>query len=819
MNILRHSALLIGSLMLTSGSIQAATYDLCVGETQTNIPSVPLAVRMWGYGIDTGGTCNATVPGPQLDVPVGDSTLTINLRNTLPNDATSVMVPGQGLPSVGGTPVTFTDPQGRDRIRSFVAETAPGTTGVYTWNNIKPGTYPYQSGTHVQVQVQMGLYGAMIHNEAANTAYPGVTYDQDKVLIYSAIDPVLHEAVNNGEYGANCANPALNPATGNYECAMTSTVVYKPKYFLVNGATYNVGSLPEDIGPAGTTTLLRMINMNLDTLAPMLLGDTMDLVAESGYPYPYPRRQYSVNLAPGQSKDGLVTLGEGSTKLSLFDRRLNTTIAGGVGGGLVNKFIVSGNATTGDPLYYFSMFANLTHRNGTTVVGGLSVENRDVVSFNPATGAWAMVLDGSLYNLVEASDGTTMANIDALHVYADGRMMLSFSEPVTVPGIATTVDDSDLVLFDPSNLGSEFSIAYTGAELNLTTDSEDIDALSIDVNGDLQISTAGSAIVPGIYGSAKDEDVMRYSQATHTWAIMFDGSDLSSDFIAGTANIDALTHPDANKLLFSIAGNQSPLAGVLNTTDADILLYSGSFGLNNTTGLLETRLDMSVASSLPVYADIAAMSWSSGLPYVNSAPITGNDVYSLDLRLNSTLTVAAPGVLANDTDPDMSTLSVQAQSIATTLGGTLNISADGSFIYTPPAITSGTDTATYMADDGFGGVTSGNITINVDTSAPPVNEPPVVVLDQVSTLINTPVVINILANDTDNTGNIDPASVIIVKDPTQGGIITDINPLTGEVTFTPALNFVGTDIFKYRVRDDSGQISLLAKVRINVISN
>ncbi|WP_428033783.1 Ig-like domain-containing protein [Amphritea sp.] len=819
MNILRHSALLIGSLMLTSGSIQAATYDLCVGETQTNIPSVPLAVRMWGYGIDggTGTTCNATVPGPQLDVPVGDTSLTINLRNTLPNDATSVMVPGQGLPSVGGTPVTFTDPQGRDRIRSFVAETAPGTTGVYTWNNIKPGTYPYQSGTHVQVQVQMGLYGAMVQNEAANTAYPGVAYDQDKVLIYSAIDPVLHDAVNNGEYGANCANPALNPATGNYECLMTSTIDYKPKYFLVNGATYNVGSLPEDIGPAGSTTLLRMINMDLDTHAPVLLGDTMDLVAESGYPYPYPRRQYSVNLAPGQSKDALITLGEGTTKLSLFDRRLNTTIAGGVGGGLVNQFAVSGAAASTDPLYYFSMFANLTTRNGTTLVGGLSIENRDVASFDPATGVWTLVLDGSAYNLVEASDGVTMANIDALHVFADGRMMLSFSEPTIVPNLGS-VDDSDLILFNPSNVGNEFSIAYTAVELGLDTDAEDIDALSVDVNGDLLISTVGGAYVTGLTQNAYDEDVIRFSQATRTWEQMFDGSDLSSDFNAAAADIDALTHPDANQLLFSIVGNINPFVGIPSTTDEDILSYSGSFGLNNTTGQLKKRLDMTVDAGLPGYADITAMSWSSGLPYVNSAPVAVNDVYNLDLRLNVSLAVAAPGVLANDSDPDMNSISIQAESKATTLGGTLDITADGSFIYTPPAITSGIDTVSYTVNDNYGGVTQGTITINVDTSTNPVNEAPITVKDRVSTTLNTAIEIDVLANDTDNTGIINPSTLVITLEPTQGGTAV-VNPATGVVTFTPALNFVGTDVFKYRVRDEFGLISRPGKVIVNVTTN
>ena len=46
-------------------------------------------------------------------------------------------------------------------MRSFDAETAAGGSGSYTWTGVKEGTYLYHSGTHPQVQVQMGLYGAL----------------------------------------------------------------------------------------------------------------------------------------------------------------------------------------------------------------------------------------------------------------------------------------------------------------------------------------------------------------------------------------------------------------------------------------------------------------------------------------------------------------------------------------------------------------------------------------------------------------------------------------------------------------------------------
>src|SRR5207302_1728495 len=64
-----------------------------------------------------------------------------------------------------------------------------------------------------------------------------------------------------------------------------------------------------------------------------------------------------------------------------------------------------------------------------------------------------------------------------------------------------------------------------------------------------------------------------------------------------------------------------------------------------------------------------------------------------------TLTVAAPGVLANDTDPDGDALTaVLATSPA---HGALTLNADGSFTYTPSAGFSGSDSFTYQAYDGF----------------------------------------------------------------------------------------------------------------------
>ena len=62
------------------------------------------------------------------------------------------------------------------------------------------------------------------------------------------------------------------------------------------------------------------------------------------------------------------------------------------------------------------------------------------------------------------------------------------------------------------------------------------------------------------------------------------------------------------------------------------------------------------------------------------------------------LAVAAPGVLANDSDADGDALTVRLAGNAA--HGTLTLQPNGSFSYTPAAGFTGTDAFTYVASDG-----------------------------------------------------------------------------------------------------------------------
>src|SRR5262249_32481123 len=102
---------------------------------------------------------------------------------------------------------------------------------------------------------------------------------------------------------------------------------------------------------------------------------------------------------------------------------------------------------------------------------------------------------------------------------------------------------------------------------------------------------------------------------------------------------------------------------------------------------------------------------------VNDPPVAGNDAYSTDE--DNTLTVAAPGVLANDTDVDGDALA--AVLVSGPSHGTVTLNGHGSFTYAPAANYNGTDSFSYKASDGQADSNVATVSLTVN----PVNDPPV----------------------------------------------------------------------------------------------
>jgi CshA-type fibril repeat protein len=171
---------------------------------------------------------------------------------------------------------------------------------------------------------------------------------------------------------------------------------------------------------------------------------------------------------------------------------------------------------------------------------------------------------------------------------------------------------------------------------------------------------------------------------------------------------------------------------------------------------------------------------------VNDPPVAANDTASTN---EDTPVTIAP--LVNDSDVDGGPLSIAT---ATAVNGRVTINPDGTITYTPNANFNGIDTITYAVGDGNGGFDTATITVTVA----PVNDPPIALPDAATINQNTPTVINVLANDRDIEG--DPLTVTAAS-AANGSVVVNAD---GTITYTPAVNFTGTDTITYTVSDGRG---------------
>jgi FtsP/CotA-like multicopper oxidase with cupredoxin domain len=197
------------------------------------------SIYSWGY--THSGTMQ--LPGPTLIVTAGD-TVTVELANNLPAAAgnVSIVFPGQGeVTASGGV-------QG-----DLVREAQTGGTVSYTFTASEPGTYQYHSGTQPDLQVEMGLYGALIvrpqnHTDTGTCTspvivtggkafdHPDACYDREYLYLLSEIDIHIHQAA---EAQANGPGPIVLPAGA-----------YHSEYWLLNGRAG-----PDSMAPDGTDIL------------------------------------------------------------------------------------------------------------------------------------------------------------------------------------------------------------------------------------------------------------------------------------------------------------------------------------------------------------------------------------------------------------------------------------------------------------------------------------------------------------------------------------------------------------------------------------
>jgi gliding motility-associated-like protein len=209
---------------------------------------------------------------------------------------------------------------------------------------------------------------------------------------------------------------------------------------------------------------------------------------------------------------------------------------------------------------------------------------------------------------------------------------------------------------------------------------------------------------------------------------------------------------------------------------------------------------------------------------VPEPPVATDDIKSAGKN-----TVVTGNLVSNDSDPESNTLTVASFSIAGvngpfTLGstitipnvGTMRVNSDGSYVFTPLPIYSGSvPVLTYTVSDGNGGTDTGALSITViDT-----NTPPNAANDPVAATEDTPRSGNVLSNDSDANGDALTVVSFVVGSTTYPAGATATIPNVGTISlaangafiFTPFTNYNGTvPAINYTITDGLGGVATAA---------
>jgi len=183
--------------------LEGNSFQFTAKDGHISTPDGP-SVYFWGYSDDNGSGA-VQYPGPTLILEQGVP-VTIELRNTIPDKGTadptdlipvSIVFPGQSVMASGGQEGLLT----REAV-------LPTDVVTYEFTPAEPGTYLYHSGTRPDLQIEMGLFGAIIVRPigfdpmmpAMRKAYAEdwTRYDREFLFLQSEMDVRPHKLAEFG---------------------------------------------------------------------------------------------------------------------------------------------------------------------------------------------------------------------------------------------------------------------------------------------------------------------------------------------------------------------------------------------------------------------------------------------------------------------------------------------------------------------------------------------------------------------------------------------------------------------------------------------
>ena len=551
-------------------------------------------------------------------------------------------------------------------------------------------------------------------------------------------------------------------------------------YVIQTGAAVSGDPLYNGLDPADVGVLNRDdegIGFTVDPTSGLVTtesggSDTFTVVLDQA-----PADSVTISLNSSNTAEGTVSPGTMTFETGDWDQPQLATITGqddGIEDGDIAYMIVTGAAVSDDPLYSGVDPADVSVLNRDNEGIGISVSQTEGLITTESGGAdtFTVVLDQA------PADSVTVplsSSDESEGLVSPASMTFDTDDwdeeqTATVTGQNDSLNDGDLIYsiqtgpavssdplfngFDPvdvsvTNLDNDAPQAvddeYTVPEDQTLFRNAALGVLSNDLDeNDPSLSASLETDVVSGTLNLNPNGSFSYTPFDNFW-----GTDgfvyIASDGVFNDTGVVTITvtpvndFPIANMDVYTVAEDTTifiPAPGVIlnddDQGDGDTLsailhsdVLSGTLDLNENGSFEYTPASNLFGSDEFSYflddgeLQSAPVTVTLNIDSVNDAPVGAHDQYLTNATNTIPLTVAAPGVLANDSDPENSPLTAILDT--SPLNGEVDLKSDGSFVYTPTQNFDGVDFFTYFAWDGglASNVTQVELTVDI-TSPPPV---------------------------------------------------------------------------------------------------
>jgi len=469
----------------------------------------------------------------------------------------------------------------------------------------------------------------------------------------------------------------------------------------------------------------------------------------------------------------------------------NNDTASVVEGGSVNISVLSNDSDIEGNIDLTSVVIVSQPANGTVGVntqtgvvnyvhnGGPSTSDSFTYNFKDSQGVVSNVATVSI-----TIQRKPIANNDSLTVVRGGEETVNLIANDTAPS-GTLSPSSIVITTQPANgtitsLGNG-QVTYKHNGSNTTSDSF---AYTVaDSNSNVSVPATVSVTITPV----NNPPVTQPDTATVSEGGSVDINVLSNDTVTfdglDPASVTIVTAPtNGTAIVLSNGSIRYTHSGTESTSDVLFYTVRGNNGLVSSS----TRVDITITA-------------------VNDGPLAVND----EANVLEGGTVNIP-VLANDTDSDNAIDTATVVIVNSPSNGTAILGVGGVVQYTHDGTETTVDSFTYRVSD-VSGKASNLATVSI--SITPVNDPPVAVNDAATIPSNIAAIVDLAVNDFDNDDGLDLASIVVGTQPSHGTLTVQTD---GKVSYVHDGSEATSDVFTYRIRDKSGQLSNEATVSLTI---